>query len=151
METVKCYCCDEFETRGKAETGYCNSYMLPTWKSVVKKCQENVRGEVGDFCYYHCPFRCDFDCGQLCGEESPSVTNIHDCIEFKIRLNDALGGSYTHLFYTIDSDGKIVENEADLLHGFMSWVSEIDTVIFWYNAGWYPHYDGVAIDSTTNK
>jgi hypothetical protein len=76
MITVKCYCCDEFQLRGKAETGYCNEYNLPTWKSVVKKCQTNVRNEVGDFCYDHCPFKWDFDCGQLCGEESPSAHGI---------------------------------------------------------------------------
>ena len=143
METVKCYCCDEFTTRGKAETGYCLSYDLPTWKSVVKKCQENVRGEVGDFCYYHCPFRCDFDCGQLCGEESPSVTNIHQCPELQSRINDALGGRYEYHFYSLNELGEIVENYASIRHGFESWVDDHLTREYRWNVGWQRYYPKV--------
>ena len=143
METVKCYCCDEFQLRGKAETGYCCYYDKPTWKSTVKTCQENVRDEWGEFCYDHCPFRCDFDCGEPCGEQSPSVESIHDCFELKSRLNTALGGTPDYIFYSLNEKGEIVENYASLLYPFESWVDDRLTRDYRWHVGWQRYYPEV--------
>jgi hypothetical protein len=143
METVKCYCCDEFQLRGKAETGYCNEYNLPTWKSVVKKCQEYVRAEWGEFCYDHCPFRCDFDCGEPCGEQSPSVTSIHNCPELQSRMNEALGGRYETTWYTLNKRGEIVENYVSICHGCESLVDSDLTRDYRWNVGWQRYYPEV--------
>lgn len=141
METIVCICCDEYETRGKSQIGYCVTYMKPTWKSTVRQCQEDVRREVGDFCYYHCPFRCDFDCGQLCGEESPSITGIDECPELQSRINEALGGEYEYYSISLNENGEVVENYCSIRNPFESWVNERMTAEFRYFYGWFPHHE----------
>lgn len=89
MKTIQCWC-EEYTEKGT--TGYCTSYMKPTWDSVVKQCQKDNLAYAGHFCYFECPYFDDHE-GYMCGDEDPSITDIHKCPIFNDILNMALGGA----------------------------------------------------------
>lgn len=87
METFPCIC-DEYIVKGK--TGFCSRQDLPTWKSTVKKCADECRAEMGDFCYFCCPYADpDLSC-------EGGAKDFMSCPEFNAELNEALGGQFEY-------------------------------------------------------
>jgi hypothetical protein len=133
MKTITCYDCGDFTISGK-DTGYCNRFEKPTWKATVKKCMDYAREEAGDFCFYNCPFTYDHD-GYMCGDEAPYVDDIHKCPIFNDRLNTALGGTCTYVFYYVNKLGQVVQRNCMLGESY-DWVLTEETKIWQYINGW---------------
>jgi hypothetical protein len=92
-KTLTCFC-EEFSQRGKKKTGYCGVFLLPTWKSTLKKCHDEALSSMGPFCFYECPFEMFSDPDMSCDDTSNKITHIMDCPEFTLRLCMALSGGW---------------------------------------------------------
>ena len=138
METITCWWCDEFTSKGKA-TGFCGYFDRPTWKSTVKKCQEEALANAGPFCYYSCPFTEDNE-GFLCGEEGPGITCIDNCPEFTTKLCYALGGDLWHRFYYVNNLAEVVEVEIGINWGISEMPDTDLTAEYRWRFGWQRYY-----------
>lgn len=137
MKTIVCIC-DNYETRGPKQTGYCLSAMKPTWPSIVKKCQEDAHIEAGDFCWFCCPFTEDHD-GYLCDDANPKIKSILDCNIFEEKLCRALGGELWHQFFYI-KDAEVWECNVGWHWGVSHWRKDEDTLLWRYYCGWQRYY-----------